>query len=115
MPMLLRCFGSKIGKKTFIATAEFAEFDLISIGSNVCINAETLMDTHLYEDRIFKTSTIEIHNDCSVGIGSVVLYDTVMEKNSTLSNLSLLMKGERLPANTCWQGIPAQSTRSHIT
>ena len=109
MPMLVRCLGTKIGKKTYIGTARFAEFDLISIGDNVCINAETLIDTHLYEDRIFKVSTIDIHEGCNVGVGSVVLYDTVMEKNASLGNLSLLMKGERLPEGTRWQGIPAQS------
>ncbi len=53
MPMLLRCFGAKIGKRTCIYTAAFAEFDMISIGNHVCINPDTLIDTHLYEDRIF--------------------------------------------------------------
>lgn len=109
MPMLLRLLGTKIGKKTYIGTAQFAEFDLISIGDNVCLNTETLIDTHLYEDRIFKVSTIDIHDGCNVGVGSVILYDTVMEKNASLGHLSLLMKGERLPENTRWQGIPAQS------
>ncbi len=53
-------------------------------------------------------STIDIHDDCNIGANSAILYDTTMEKNSTLSSLSLLMKGERLPINTRWQGIPAQ-------
>ncbi len=107
--ILLRCLGASIGKKNYIGTEGFAEFDLISIGSHVCINPETLIDTHLYEDRIFKLSTIDIHDGCNVGAGSVVLYDTVMEENSSLGDLSLLMKGERLLANTRWQGVPAQS------
>ncbi len=109
MPILLRCLGARIGKKVFVGTEGFAEFDLISIGNNVNINADTLIDTHLYEDRIFKLSTIDIHEGCNIGASSIVLYDTVMEKDSTLGNLSLLMKGERLPANTRWEGIPAQS------
>lgn len=111
--MLLRCLGAKIGKRVFIDTEGFAEFDLISIGDDVCLNAETLIQTHLYEDRIFKTSTIKINDGCNVGVASIVLYDTVMEKNSSLGSFSLLMKGERLPENTSWQGIPAQSTRAH--
>ena len=109
MPMLLRCLGTKVGEKTYIGTSQFAEFDLISVGNHVCINAKTLIDTHLFEDRIFKVSTIDIHDGCNVGVGSAILYDTVMEKNSSLGNLSLLMKGERLPENTRWQGNPAQS------
>lgn len=108
--ILFRCMGATIGKRFFTDTNLFAEFDLISIGDNVCINSETRIQTHLYEDRIFKLSNLVIHDDCNVGDASIVLYDTVMEKNSTLGSLSLLMKGERLPENTRWEGIPAQST-----
>jgi hypothetical protein len=38
----------------------------------------------------------------------LVLYDTLMEEGSSLGSLSLLMKGEVLPADTHWQGIPAR-------
>lgn len=106
---LFRAMGAKIGKRFFTASAEFAEFDLIAIGDEVCINAETLIQTHLYEDRIFKLSNLVIKSGCNIGDASMILYDTVMEKNATLGSLSLLMKGERLPANTRWEGIPAQS------
>ena len=105
-----RCLGTKAGKRIFTDTAEFSEFDLITIGDDVCINAETIIQTHLYEDRIFKVSNVTINSGCNVGIGSIVLYNTLMEDNSSLGSLSLLMKGERLPANTEWAGIPAQST-----
>lgn len=106
---LHRCLGTKVGKRVFTDTADFSEFDLISIGDDVCINSETILQTHLYEDRIFKVSNITIGNGCNVGVGSIVLYNTLMEENSTLGNLSLLMKGECLPANTQWAGIPAQT------
>nr|HAT8713900.1 amino acid adenylation domain-containing protein [Legionella jordanis] len=109
--LLLRSLGAKIGKKVFIDTADFTEFDLIRIEDEVCINSEAVIQTHLYEDRVFKMSTINIEKGCNVGIASIVLYNTVMEKNSTLGNFSLLMKGENLPENTRWQGIPAQPVR----
>jgi non-ribosomal peptide synthetase-like protein len=106
---LHRCLGTKVGKRVFTDTAEFSEFDLISIGDDVCINSETILQTHLYEDRIFKVSNITINNGCNIGVGSIVLYNTLMEENSSLGNLSLLMKGECLPSNTQWAGIPAQT------
>jgi non-ribosomal peptide synthetase-like protein len=111
--LVARCLGTKVGKRVFTDSAEFSEFDLITIGDDVCINAETIIQTHLYEDRIFKVSHITINSGCNVGIGSIVLYNTVMEENSTLGSLSLLMKGECLPENTKWAGIPAQSTLVH--
>lgn len=107
---LHRCLGTKVGKRVFTDSAEFSEFDLISIGDDVCINAETILQTHLYEDRIFKVAHVAIESGCTIGVGSVILYNTLMEKHAMLGNLSLLMKGECLPANTQWSGIPAQST-----
>lgn len=110
MGFLYRAMGAKIGKRTFINTEGFAEFDLINIGDEVCINRDTLIQTHLYEDRIFKLDNLVIGNGCNVGVGSMVLYNTIMEPNSTLGSFSLLMKGESLPANTRWEGSPAQSS-----
>lgn len=107
--VLYRAMGAKIGKRVFINTEGFAEFDLINIGDDVCINRDTLIQTHLYEDRIFKLGALKIENGCNVGVGSMVLYNTIMEPNSSLGSFSLLMKGETLPANTCWEGSPAQS------
>jgi acetyltransferase-like isoleucine patch superfamily enzyme len=54
-----------------------------------------------------KMSTIAIAPRCKVGAGSLVLYDTRLEEGAALGDLSLLMKGETLPAWTSWQGIPA--------
>lgn len=106
---LFRCMGAKMGKRVCTESAEFAEFDLISVGNDVCINVGTRIQTHLYEDRIFKLSSLVINDGCNVGAASTVLYNTVMEKNSSLGGLSLLMKGECLLENTSWRGIPAQS------
>ncbi|MCL9685226.1 Pls/PosA family non-ribosomal peptide synthetase [Legionella maioricensis] len=107
---LHRLLGTKVGKRVFSDTSLFSEFDLISIGDDVCLNSDATLQTHLYEDRIFKVSNVTISSGCNVGVASIVLYNTLMEENATLGSLSLLMKGERLPSNTEWAGIPAQST-----
>jgi carbonic anhydrase/acetyltransferase-like protein (isoleucine patch superfamily) len=60
----------------------------------------------LFEDRVFKQSTLKIGSDCAVGPMSVVLYDSVMGDGSTIDALSLLMKGESISINTNWAGIP---------
>lgn len=107
--VLLRALGAKIGKYVYIYSDLFTEFDLIQIGDEVAINSGTRIQTHLYEDRIFKTSTIKINSRCSIGHASNVLYHTEMGEHSTLGNLSLLMKGEKLPENSSWSGCPAQT------
>jgi hypothetical protein len=52
---------------------------------------------------------VDIGAQCSVGSASLVLYDARMESGSSLDDLSLLMKGETLPAGTRWEGIPARA------
>jgi acetyltransferase-like isoleucine patch superfamily enzyme len=72
------------------------------------LNADCTIQTHLFEDRVMKMGTIQIGPRCNVGSGTLVLYDTVMEEGAALGDLSLLMKGESLPAWSRWQGAPAQ-------
>jgi len=103
-----RLMGSKFGKRVYMDTTEITEFDLVHVGNNVALNFGATIQTHLFEDRIMKMSNLSIGDQCSVGCMSVVLYDSEMEQGSNLKDLSLLMKGESLPANSNWQGIPAQ-------
>jgi non-ribosomal peptide synthetase-like protein len=103
---LLRLLGCKIGRNCYIETNLFSEFDLVDIGDHVALNAGVIIQSHLFEDRIMKSSYLQIGDECSVGNMSVVLYDTRMENRATLGPLSLLMKGETMPANSRWRGIP---------
>jgi non-ribosomal peptide synthetase-like protein len=103
-----RLLGARIGRRVYLETTDFSEFDLATIGDEAVLNADCTIQTHLFEDRVMKMSTVEIGPRCVVGAGSLVLYDTRMEEGSSLGDLSLLMKGELLPAGTAWQGIPAR-------
>jgi len=109
LPWYLRLMGAKIGKACYIETTGFLEWDLVEMGDRVMINENAVIQTHLFEDRILKASRLRIGDDCRVGATSVVLYDSVMENGSTLDALTLLMKGEVLPGDTHWMGIPASS------
>ena len=106
--VVLRGFGAKIGKYAFINTPYFSEFDLVTIGDRVCLNSECIIQTHLYEDRVFKMQPITIENDCSIGDRSIILYGTLVQHHSSLGNLSLLMKGEVLYSNSFWEGNPTK-------
>jgi non-ribosomal peptide synthetase-like protein len=103
---LLRLLGCKIGRHCYIATGLFSEFDLVQIGDYVALNPGAVIQNHLFEDRIMKSSHLTIENGCSVGNMSVVLYDSRMCEGATLGPLSLLLKGEVMPAGSRWYGIP---------
>jgi non-ribosomal peptide synthetase-like protein len=104
----LRMMGCKIGKWCFIETTLFSEFDLVEIGDHACLNLGATVQTHLFEDRVFKSDYLRIGSGCSVGNMGIVLYGTKMQAGSALGPLSVLMKGETLPPLTHWHGIPCE-------
>ena len=107
IPWFFRLMGAHIGAGVCMETICLTEYDLITIGDDACLGADATLQTHLFEDRVMKMSTVEVGPRCSVGTDAVVLYDTRMDEGSTLGDLSLLMKGESLPHHTNWQGSPA--------
>lgn len=106
-PLFFRLMGCKIGRKVYMETTEITEFDLVHIQSGSALNFGSTIQTHLFEDRVMKMSVIDIGKSCTVGAMSVVLYDSKMGDHAILDGLSLLMKGESLPACTKWQGSPS--------
>ncbi len=103
-----RLMGCNIGRRVYTDTTDMTEFDTIKVGNDVSLNSDCGLQTHLFEDRVMKISTVTIGYRCAVGSNAIVLYDTVMEPDSSLGNLSMLMKGESLPAGTDWIGSPAR-------
>ncbi|GAA1024890.1 Pls/PosA family non-ribosomal peptide synthetase [Amycolatopsis albidoflavus] len=108
MGPLLRLFGARIGKRCWISTTYLTEFDLVRLGDDVCVGPATSLQTHLFEDRVMKMSTVDIRGGASVGARSVVLYDSVVGDRTEVDAMSLVMKGEQLPPGTAWRGIPAR-------
>jgi non-ribosomal peptide synthetase-like protein len=103
-----RSMGMKIGRRVYLDSSEFTEFDLVTLGDDAILNVESTIQTHLFEDRVMKMSTVRIGDGCSIGASSVVLYDTRIGRGAVLEDLSLVMKGESLPAATRWHGTPAR-------
>jgi non-ribosomal peptide synthetase-like protein len=111
LPWYFRLLGAKVGHRVYMDTTDLTEFDLVDVGDDVALDRDCTLQTHLFEDRVMKMSTVRIGARCTVGSMAVVLYDTRMEAGASLDALSLLMKGEVLPAGTRWLGSPARSAR----
>ncbi|GAC1431830.1 MAG: non-ribosomal peptide synthetase [Chloroflexota bacterium] len=107
----LRLLGAKIGKRTYVESPNMTEFDLVTVGDEAMLGHDCTIQTHLFEDRIFKMDRLTIGPGCAVGARSVMLYGTTMGAGTELGPLSLMMKGESFPAATRWAGIPAQEWR----
>ena len=107
----LRLLGAHIGKRVWLDTTFLTEFDLVSIGDDAAVGETTSLQTHLFEDRVMKMSTVKIGARCSIGSHSVILYDAEIGAGASLDSLSLAMKGEKLPELSYWRGIPARKSK----
>lgn len=108
----LRLMGATIGKRVFTDTTDITEHDLVEIGDDAALNEDAGLQTHLFEDRVMKVSRVYVGPRASVGSLAIVLYDSRIEADAQLGDLSVLMKGETLPTATAWEGSPARPARS---
>ncbi|WP_245352189.1 Pls/PosA family non-ribosomal peptide synthetase [Pseudonocardia parietis] len=108
LPPLLRLMGARIGRRTCVSTTYLTEFDLVDIGDDAVVGRDVSLQTHLFEDRVMKMAGIRVADGASVGDRAIVLYDSVVGAGVRLEPLSLVMKGEHLPAGSRWRGITAQ-------
>jgi len=67
LPPLLRLFGARMGRRVYLDTTWLTEFDLVVIGDDAAIGAWTSLQTHLFEDRVMKMSTLVVGARCTVG------------------------------------------------
>ncbi|MEE7475204.1 Pls/PosA family non-ribosomal peptide synthetase [Methylobacterium hispanicum] len=107
LPWVLRLFGVKVGQGVCMLTTDVTEFDCVEIGDYSVINRTSALQTHLYEDRIMKIGRVKIGRGVSVGAFATVLYDTKVGDYARLRPLTIVMKGESIPASTEWEGAPA--------
>ncbi|HEY3432987.1 MAG TPA: Pls/PosA family non-ribosomal peptide synthetase [Rhodocyclaceae bacterium] len=111
LPLAFNLLGSRIGRGVYLDTTDFTEFDCVHIGDYSEMNALTCPQTHLFEDRVMKIDHVHIGQRVTMSPRSAVLYSAVVADNVKLGPLTLVMKGESIPANSAWHGCPAAPVR----
>ena len=107
LPVALNLLGCRIGRGVYLDTTDVTEFDCVEIGDYSELNGLACPQTHLFEDRVMKIDRVSIGQRVYVGPRTTVLYGAVVGDNVRLGPLSLVMKGESLPAGSSWSGCPA--------
>ena len=107
LPIAFRLLGCKIGRGVYLDTTDITEFDCVSIGDYSELNALTCPQTHLFEDRVMKIDQVDIGAKVYMGPRSAVLYSAKVGDNARIGPLTLVMKGEAIPAASRWSGCPA--------
>lgn len=111
LPLAFTLLGSRIGRGVYLDTTDLDEFDCVHIGDYSELNALACPQTHLFEDRIMKIDHVRIGSKVSLGARSSVLYSAVIGDRARLGPLTLVMKGESIPAGSRWEGCPAAPAR----
>ena len=108
LPWMLRLFGAKIGQGRLHAHDRHHRVRLRHDRRLLPPStAPRALQTHLYEDRVMKVGRVEVGRGVSVGAFSTVLYDTKVGDYARLRPLTIVMKGESIPAHSEWEGAPA--------
>lgn len=108
-PMLniwLRLMGARVGRRVWCETWWLPEFDLVEIGDGVSINRGTVLQTHLFHDRIMRLDRVRMDDYSTLGPNSILLPGSSVEDHATVGPGSLVMAQESVPANGRWAGNP---------
>jgi non-ribosomal peptide synthetase-like protein len=112
LPLAFNLLGCRIGCGVYLNTTDITEFDCVTIGDYSELNALSCPQTHLFEDRVMKIDHVTIGSRVYMGPRSAVLYSAVVADNAQLGALTLVMKGEFIPAASSWRGCPAAPARN---
>lgn len=103
---MLRLLGSRIGRGVWCESYWLPEADLVAVGDGATINRGCVVQTHLFHDRIMQIDRADLEEGATLGCHCVALPASSIGVGSTVGPASLVMRGDRIPAGTRWQGNP---------
>lgn len=103
-----RCLGVKIGRSVWCETWWLPEFDLIRISDLASVNRGTVLQTHLFHDRVMSMEPVVLEDGATLGPNSFVLPGAVIGECTTVRTGSLVQRQEALPDNSEWAGNPVR-------
>jgi len=103
----LRAQGAKIGHGVWCESYWFPEADLVTLEDHATVNRGSVLQTHLFHDRIMSIDAVTLGAGATLGPHSVILPAAQISAGTTTGPASLILRGEVLPANTYWRGNPA--------
>ncbi len=106
--MWTRLMGAKIGRSVWCETWWLPEFDLVELEDRVSVNRGTVLQTHLFHDRIMRLEPVTMKQGSTLGPNSFVLPGATIEDRSTVGPGSLVMRQETVPGDGNWGGNPIQ-------
>ncbi|MFW6776175.1 Pls/PosA family non-ribosomal peptide synthetase [Nocardioides sp. CPCC 205120] len=101
-----RSMGAHIGRGVWCDTHWLPEADLVHLHDGATVNAGTVVQTHLFHDRVLTMDRVVLHRGATLGPNSVILPAAELGRHATVGPVSLVMRGESVPGGTVWIGNP---------
>ena len=107
-PNYLRMRGMNIAKDAQVSSIKVGAEDLISIGKDVSISSNVVLNNVVIENGLMKIRSISIGDHAYIGTGAVIAGGAVIEEWGELKDLSYLQEGKIIKAREVWNGSPSQ-------
>ena len=101
-----RLMGATVGRGVWCETYWLPEPDLVELGDGATVNQGSVVQTHLFHDRLLATDVVRIRSGATLGPNSVILPAATVGRHATVGPVSLVMRGESVPDKTVWIGNP---------
>ncbi|MGB7615579.1 MAG: hypothetical protein WBM06_01300, partial [Pseudolabrys sp.] len=103
---ILRWMGCHIGHGTIVARPmQCSDWNAVSFGNDCVIDG--FLQFHTFENMTLKVKRTHIQDGCTVAFGATVMGGAVIERDTTLLPLSLVLKEMNMITAT-YEGSPAE-------
>jgi non-ribosomal peptide synthetase-like protein len=102
----LRVMGATVGRDVWFEALTVTEFDVAELGDGCAVNRNGVVETHLFHDRLMRIGPAKLGAGATLGPAAAMLPDTTIGADCSVGARSVVMRGERLPAQTRWHGAP---------
>ncbi len=111
----MKWLGVKIGNDAQLSVLKIGAEDLVTMGKDVSISSNVVLDNAFIENGWLKLRKIEIGDHAYIGSSAVVGPNTKMEDWSELQDLSALLPNQIIKSKEVWEGSPAKKLRLKTT
>ena len=106
--IILRRMGCKIGKRTIVnSPMQASDWNAVSFGNDCMING--ILQLHTFENMILKVKRTEIRDGCTINFGATIMSGAVIESETTILPLTLVLKEMQLAKARTYGGSPVES------
>jgi hypothetical protein len=106
---ILRRMGCRVGQRTIVTRPmQCSDWNAVSFGDDCVVDG--FFQFHTFENMMLKVKRTRIEDRCAVSFGATVMGGAVIERDTTLLPLSLVLKEMRLVTAT-YEGSPVEPVR----